>query len=154
MKKVYAREEVCIGCRLCEVYCAVEHSQSKDLVKAFKKEMPRPTARITVEEEGPLSFGFQCRHCDQPDCVYSCIAGALEKQPDGRVLVDASKCIGCWTCVLACRFGAITRDLEKGLSVKCDLCPDREVPACVENCPNEALVYGEKEGFSWLNMHT
>jgi Fe-S-cluster-containing hydrogenase component 2 len=22
---------------------------------------------------------------------------------------------------------------------KCDLCPDRELPVCVANCPNEAL---------------
>ena len=28
---------------------------------------------------------------------------------------------------------------------KCDLCPNLEVPACVANCPNEALVCEEVE---------
>ncbi|HWJ02702.1 MAG TPA: 4Fe-4S ferredoxin, partial [Verrucomicrobiae bacterium] len=27
MKKVYAKEEVCVGCRLCEVHCIVAHSE-------------------------------------------------------------------------------------------------------------------------------
>jgi carbon-monoxide dehydrogenase iron sulfur subunit len=27
---------------------------------------------------------------------------------------------------------------------KCDLCPGLEVPACVANCPNEALVFVEE----------
>jgi CRISPR-associated protein Cas1 len=27
---------------------------------------------------------------------------------------------------------------------KCDLCPDLDVPACVANCPNEALVLVEE----------
>jgi Fe-S-cluster-containing hydrogenase component 2 len=28
--------------------------------------------------------------------------------------------------------------------VKCDLCQDEEIPVCVANCPNEALVYMEE----------
>jgi anaerobic carbon-monoxide dehydrogenase iron sulfur subunit len=26
---------------------------------------------------------------------------------------------------------------------KCDLCPDLDTPACVANCPNEALIIVE-----------
>jgi Fe-S-cluster-containing hydrogenase component 2 len=29
--------------------------------------------------------------------------------------------------------------------VKCDLCQGEEIPACVANCPNEALIYADKE---------
>jgi len=30
--------------------------------------------------------------------------------------------------------------------LKCDLCQEREIPACVENCPNEALIlYSDEE---------
>jgi carbon-monoxide dehydrogenase iron sulfur subunit len=61
----------------------------------------------------------------------------------GNVSLDTDRCIGCWTCILACPYGAIRRDLERDIVAKCDLCPDLEVPACVTNCPNEALVFTE-----------
>ncbi|MEW6229935.1 MAG: 4Fe-4S dicluster domain-containing protein [Bacillota bacterium] len=143
MKRVYAREEVCMGCRLCEVYCVVSHSKSGDIVKAFKKERPRAVARLRVEEKGPLSFGLQCRHCEEPACVYACITGATYIDVDGAVRVDQERCIGCWTCILACPYGAISRDEGRGASAKCDLCPGEETPACVANCPNQALVFEE-----------
>jgi Fe-S-cluster-containing hydrogenase component 2 len=28
--------------------------------------------------------------------------------------------------------------------VKCDLCNGKEMPVCVSNCPNEALVYSHE----------
>jgi Fe-S-cluster-containing dehydrogenase component len=31
------------------------------------------------------------------------------------------------------------------VAVRCDLCPDRETPACVEFCPNDALYVVEEE---------
>lgn len=142
MKRIYSRENVCIGCKLCEIHCAVEHSKSHDILKAFKRENPKPVARLVVEEDGALSFGMQCRHCDEPVCVYSCITGAMQKGEDGRVLPDENKCVGCWTCVMVCPYGAIKRS-PSTTAAKCDMCPGREIPACVENCPNEALVLQE-----------
>ena len=38
MKRVYAKEELCLNCRLCEVYCKTAHSKSKDVLKANKYE--------------------------------------------------------------------------------------------------------------------
>ena len=142
MKRVYVKEEVCIGCGLCQVYCQVEQSQSKDLIKAFKKESPRPLPRVHVERNVEISFPIQCRNCDEPWCVYSCLTGAMHKDPvTGMVSVDMEKCIGCWTCIVVCPYGALSQDLNSKSVIKCDLCPGREIPACVVNCPNEALVY-------------
>ncbi|MBI4180377.1 MAG: 4Fe-4S dicluster domain-containing protein [Chloroflexi bacterium] len=146
MKRIYVKEEACIACRLCEVYCQVEHSQSKDLVKTFKKEHPQPLPFSRLEERKPVSFSVRCFHCDEPACVYACLTGALQKNPEtGVVTVDTEKCVGCWTCILACQFGAIRQDLLQGKMAKCDLCPGKDVPVCVSNCPNEALVYAEIE---------
>ena len=68
-----------MGCRLCEIHCLVEHSKSKDIIKAYKEEMPRALARIRVEEDKPISFALQCRHCDDAPCIKACITGAMKK---------------------------------------------------------------------------
>ena len=147
MRKVYIKEDVCIGCGLCRVYCQAEHSQSKDIIKAFKKETPRPLPRIRVESKGEVSFAIQCRHCDEPWCVYSCLTGAMRRDPaSGIVTVDTEKCIGCWTCLLVCPYGALVRDEGRKIAAKCDLCPEHEMPVCVANCPNEALVLSVEDG--------
>lgn len=141
MKKVYVREEVCIGCGLCQVYCQTEHSRARDIIKAFKRETPRPLPRIRVERKGEICFAVQCHHCAEPWCIYSCLTGAMHKDSlTGIVAVDPEKCIGCWTCIMSCPYGALTRDSSSHVVAKCDLCPGRDVPVCVANCPNEALV--------------
>ena len=142
MKKIYIREDVCIGCGLCRVYCQAEHSRSKDIIKAFKREIPRPLPRIRVERKGETCFAVQCQHCVEPWCIYSCLTGAMHRDPlTGTVIADPEKCIGCWTCIIACPYGALTRDTSGKIIAKCDLCPGEAVPVCVVNCPNEALVF-------------
>ncbi len=144
MIRIYPREEYCIGCRLCEIHCIAQHSSSKDLIKAFKREK-RPSKRVEVEEAGHVSFALQCRHCEDAPCVSACISGAMSKdEKTGVVTNDPRRCIGCWTCILVCPFGAVRRSsVEHKVVAKCDFCPDLEIPACVANCPNEALVMEE-----------
>ncbi len=147
MRRIIVKEEVCIGCRLCEIWCQVQHSRSKDIIKAFKKEEPRPIARVRVEEQEATSFALQCRNCEEPDCVYACISGAMYiDEETGTVQHDPEKCVGCWTCILACQHGAILRDeRERRIASKCDMCIDLDVPACVAHCPNEALILQEED---------
>ena len=100
MKKVFARENLCINCRLCEVYCKTAHSKSKDVVTAYKSESPEPVARISVYGSREASVAVNCRHCDDPACVRACITGAMHKdKKTGIVSVDENKCIGCMTCL-------------------------------------------------------
>jgi carbon-monoxide dehydrogenase iron sulfur subunit len=133
-----------MGCHLCEVQCQIAHSQYRDPVKAFKKADSRPIARLRVEAKGEVSFSLQCRHCDEPYCTYACITGALHKdEVSGIVTYDAEKCAGCWTCIIACPYGAIKQDKNHGIIAKCDLCMESDMPACVSACPNEALIFAE-----------
>jgi carbon-monoxide dehydrogenase iron sulfur subunit len=121
------------------------HSQSKDIIKAHKLE--EVTSRIIVETKGAVSFALQCRHCEGSPCVKACITGAMQKDEEtGIVDYDEDKCVGCWTCIMACPFGAVKRD-EFGNKVisKCDLCAEEGEPACVENCPNAALIFEDRE---------
>ena len=143
MKKVFAKENLCINCRLCEVYCKTAHSKSKDVVAAYKYENPTPVARISVYGDKVASVAVNCRHCDNPACVNACITGAMHKdKKTGIVSVDENKCIGCMTCLAVCPVGCIKTDR---IAMKCDLCKGEE-PACVKNCPNKALVWLEVGG--------
>ena len=131
-----------MGCGLCEVHCATQHSRTHDTVKAYLHEETFPIARIRVERQADVFVPLQCRQCPEPTCVYSCLTGALSRDPaTGEVHADAERCIGCWTCILACPYGAIRRDFACGAIAKCDLCPGLAIPACVAACPNEALLY-------------
>ena len=144
MRRVYVNEQVCIGCRLCEIYCQLKHAQSKDLIKVFKQESPRPFPRLRVEENGVVAFSVRCQQCEEALCVQACLTGALYRDPVTlEVSVDQERCIGCWTCLLVCPLGAIKQSEEQHKALKCNLCPGEEIPRCVVNCPNEALSYVE-----------
>ncbi len=148
LRRVVVDKNVCIGCKLCEIWCIVEHSESGDIIKAFKRDSKRPAARIKVEENYPFTQASPCQHCEEPDCLFSCIAGAISRDPETKaVIIDEEKCVGCWTCVLMCPHGAIVRHEAAGErhALKCDLCGTRAIPSCVEHCPNDALSVEEVE---------
>lgn len=139
MKRIVIKEEYCIGCRLCEVWCIVAHSSSKDIIKTYQEE-ERPLSAIYFEEKGHISFALQCRHCPDPPCIYACLTGALYKD-EGKVLHNKDKCVGCWMCIMSCPCGAIKQDIKnKKVASKCDLCVSASIPACVEHCPNGAIT--------------
>ena len=141
MKRIYINEDVCMGCHLCEVYCSLAHSQSRDLIKALKNNSLKPIPRMRIEKQGPLTFSVRCQQCEEATCVSACLSGALSKDDiSGMVLVDSEKCMGCWTCIIMCPYGAIKQDVIDSCIVKCDYCKEEEELACVSHCPNEALV--------------
>jgi len=147
-KRIHIKKNYCIGCRLCEVYCITQHSKSKDIIKAYRGKEVKPESGIFFEEKGSISFAIQCRHCDEAPCIEACITGAMYRdQHTGRVLHNREKCVGCWMCIMVCSLGVIKMDQrEKKAISKCDLCVDREFPACVEHCPNEAICLVDSDG--------
>lgn len=152
MKRIYCQIEKCLGCRSCELACAVEHSQSRRLVEAMlEPSLPKSLIHVEmIDEEGTTyhyrTIALQCRQCEDAFCVQACISGGLQKDEEtGDVCVKPEKCVACWSCIMVCPFGAIVKHEGLHLALRCDLCPDREIPACVEACPTHALVYCERE---------
>ena len=154
MNTVMVKPERCIGCRHCEVACAIEHSQSKTLFGTITEE-PVSTPRIHVEVgPGLLTFPNRCRHCDPAPCLQVCPTGALQRDAEtDSVIVDYAKCIACAACAMVCPFGIIQFEktyqiaLDRNVNTKCDHCIDRQregkIPACVEACKTGALEFGD-----------
>jgi carbon-monoxide dehydrogenase iron sulfur subunit len=145
VKEIFIRIDRCVGCHTCEIACAVEHSAGKKLLSAIAEPI-KPRKRIHVEAAPNHSVPVLCRHCENAPCVAVCPTGATYRDEVGQlVLQDPPKCIGCQMCVQACPFGMMGNRAESRITVKCDRCPERERPACVDSCPTEALVYTQSD---------
>ncbi len=155
----------CVGCRRCEWACCdangLPHGplhEYDDQTVFEDRRYPSPNQLTVVNraksdptERDPVHLKVQCMHCDKPACVSACLVGAMQKDPDGPVHYDASRCIGCRYCMVACPFEILSYEYERSLAPrvrKCELCRDRtrdgKLPACVEICPVEALTYGRR----------
>ncbi|MEA3349924.1 MAG: 4Fe-4S dicluster domain-containing protein [Chloroflexota bacterium] len=151
MKTVFVNPERCIGCKQCQIACAVEHSQSKILYQAiFEECKPRPRILVAPGLYLDTSFPNKCRHCDPAPCMTVCPTGAISRDDDtDAVVVDSDKCIACAMCAMVCPFDVITfyPSPNKLAAIKCDQCIERqslgEIPACVESCKTGALVFGD-----------
>ncbi len=157
MRAIFCRIDRCLGCKACEIACAVEHSESKVLKEAIGEDPP-PVSRVRVYgvdtkggHTGIRCFPLRCRHCEEPACVEACIAGAIVMDGEvGIVRFDKERCVGCWSCTMVCPFGAVLRRPDSGYAIACDHCGDRGFPACVEVCPTRALIFCELDEFEAL----
>ncbi|WP_205747716.1 4Fe-4S dicluster domain-containing protein [Desulforhopalus sp. IMCC35007] len=160
----------CVGCRSCEAACNLEqglpepHSPFSDesVFEADEHGRARRTdaTAYTVvqrfnfpQQDHPLFKKVQCNHCLEPACLTSCFVNAYTKTPEGAVIYNPDVCVGCRTCMIACPFYIPTFNYSSGLHPrirKCIFCYDTRLkfgkpPACVEACPQEALIFGKRE---------
>ena len=155
--RVHVNVERCVTCKRCVLACAVEHTESKDLLTAMT-ETPAPRARVMLTQLNPdVAVPTECRHCDAAACVAACPTGALFKGgPDGPVVLALDRCVGCASCMVACPYGVVRHDGDK-IIYKCDLCVERlaveKIPACVEACPTGCLTFKSQDQVrGWLRQ--
>jgi Fe-S-cluster-containing dehydrogenase component len=98
-----------------------------------------------VSVAGLATYALVCRRCEEPHCVASCPAQALEQRKDrDRLLVrHLMRCVGCRSCSHACPYGTIYPENVPYLAHICDYCLDRRTavrePRCIASCPHGAL---------------
>lgn len=143
----------CTGCESCVLACKASNNLPHPDVVATSLDSDAFTCLETrsLAEGGVGYVKRQCMHCLTPACASACTVGALTKSPEGPVVYDSSKCIGCRYCQYACPFGVPTFEWENplGLIRKCQFCQARlgqgQKPACAEACPNGALRFGRRD---------
>ena len=133
----------CIGCYACETACGERWGNPESDVHALSA-----TKNTTVLTVGDTYVPKLCMHCDVPTCASVCPVGAIAKTPQGPVVYDPDKCMGCRYCLQACPFDVPKYQWKSNNPEvrKCDMCHDRiakgQQPACVEACPAEARIFG------------
>ncbi|MDO8525668.1 MAG: 4Fe-4S dicluster domain-containing protein [Candidatus Omnitrophota bacterium] len=145
MKKIYYDVKKCLGCRSCEIACAIVHSENRDLLAAIKSGKLALPGKKIYSVKGK-NYPVSCRQCSEPKCVDACMAAALTFDAvKGVVAHDKTRCVGCWMCVMACPYGAVRPDLKGKVPVRCDMCPDEDEKPCVRACPTKAIVWREEK---------
>ncbi len=99
----------------------------------------------------PIRDGFfvpkLCNMCKDAPCVQVCPVGATFKTPDGFVLIDYERCVGCAYCVQACPYAVRYIHPVLHTADKCTWCYHRVrrglLPACVNACPTKARKFGD-----------
>jgi len=158
---------LCIGhnCRRCEFACAKENElptpdKPPEDASVFDNRRRTHADQFTVvnrfpgkSPDAPIYAKKQCMHCDEPACASACLVGAFSKSETGAVEYDASVCIGCRYCMVACPFEIPTYEYDSALHPrvrKCTFClesrlKEHKPPACVEACPREVMTFGKRE---------
>jgi Fe-S-cluster-containing dehydrogenase component len=126
--------ELCWGCKTCEVACKQENLTAYGI----KLISVREKCSDIIDQRQDFVFQVNlCRHCDEPPCVQACPEEAISKREDGIVIMDYDLCTGCEACIDECPYEAIAFDEEKSIAQKCNLCYHRVdqglIPACADN---------------------
>jgi len=157
---------LCVGCRKCEEACN-QVNQLKAPEIPFKDETVLDTKRRTSQHtytvvnkyentdtpaQQPVFRKIQCNHCLEPACASACFVKAFRKTDAGPVVYDASVCVGCRYCMVACPFEIPAYEYDNPYTpkvVKCTMCAPRLekglLPGCVDACPKEALTFGKRK---------
>ena len=129
----------------------------------YHNAFPGQDYQYMVENVKHMPFLVLCNHCENPPCVRVCPTKATYRRPDGIVMMDMHRCIGCRFCMAGCPFGArsfnwrdprpfiqeVFQDYptrEAGVVEKCTFCEERlakgQLPACVM-ASGGALLFGD-----------
>ncbi len=111
----------CIGCEACAAAC----KEKNDLPGPVEKKLTAYTW-TTVEHRSEIHVRRLCFHCEVPTCASVCPVGAFRKDPQGPVVYDAGRCIGCRYCIMACPFDVPKYQWDRAIPIvqKCTMCAD------------------------------
>jgi formate dehydrogenase iron-sulfur subunit len=145
----------CTGCERCVDACVDENGGDPLAARVTRAATRDGLSADRLLSLVPVADGrfarLGCMHCLEPACVSACLVGGITKTPEGPVVYDPDKCIGCRYCMLACPFHVPRYEWRETSPFmrKCAMCFERQEagrpPACVEACPHDALRFGDRD---------
>jgi anaerobic dimethyl sulfoxide reductase subunit B (iron-sulfur subunit) len=122
----------CSGCKTCQAACKDKNGLPvgvlwRRVIEASGGEW-QTVGNAWENTVFAYYLSLACNHCVHPKCAGVCPVDAYTVRPDGIVLIDTSRCIGCRYCAWACPYGAPQYDAAQGVMNKCDFCYDN--PRC------------------------
>ncbi len=142
----------CTGCKACQMACKDRHDLPggtlwRRVYEVVGGGWTKDASGLWVPRLAVYNVSMACNHCEEPACAAACPVKTIVKRPDGIVLVEPSRCIGCRYCEWACPYSALKFDLRANVPSKCTFCVEAidagERPACVDACPQRALDFGD-----------
>jgi len=173
----------CIGCRVCEIACSTVHSREETPLTAGNMMNPvqsrlylvrTPQGAVPVQcrhcEDAPCAAACpvfaitqregviyvdeeQCIGCKT--CMLACPFGALKLVPvfENGLPVEQNLPLFPPTALPEKNIDESEEYKQLHVAVKCDLCLGMEEPACVANCPQQALQVISFEEHLSTRMH-
>ncbi len=144
----------CSGCKACQEACKDRNGSPAGILLRRVVEVCGGEWQAAGDAWESSVFAYylslSCNHCVFPKCAGVCPTDAFSVRPDGIVLLDEARCMGCGYCAWACPYGAPQYDPARGVMAKCDFCQSNiDVglpPTCVAACPLRVLDYVTVEG--------
>ena len=99
----------CVGCGSCALACKAENNTQ---ARAHNQSFNWADFTMKTEGEFPNTSYVQmpvlCNHCSNAPCIEECPVDpkAMFRAPDGTVLFNQERCIGCGACLDACPYSA------------------------------------------------
>ena len=149
----------CVGCRTCEIVCAEANGlpepdvMDDTVLEAVRKTDEKQWTVVNRFETdaGEVFVKRQCMHCLQPACASACLTKAMFKTDEGPVIWREQQVHGLPLLhgLVPVRHAEVRvrqRQPEDPEVHACagSGCRKGELPACVENCPAEALTFGKR----------
>ncbi|MEA5019279.1 MAG: 4Fe-4S dicluster domain-containing protein [Gordonibacter sp.] len=127
----------CAGCGACGIGCKKENNVDTGMFWSHHLIRESGTFPNIRHEYIPT----MCNHCSNAECVRVCPTSAMRKDENGLTKHDASRCIGCKSCMMACPYNVINfnrKDVERSW--------DNDEAAIV-GCTSTAKELQSKTGF-------